>query len=182
MRTAAQVPGRARMPRGPAAPMSAAVSIHCCERTASPLRARARPGLRTAERISERTAALCGASSSIRRISTSNSRSRGGSSAMSASSPASTARSISFTWAARIASVEPNSPRRSASETPARLRDLGEADLLDRLLGKQRHESVDDAVALGSIVVARWRAPRDRLCFGFARHDGTPGQFFLPSM
>ena len=31
------------MPRGPAAPMSAAVSIHCCERTARPLSASARP-------------------------------------------------------------------------------------------------------------------------------------------
>ncbi len=31
------------MPRGPAAPMSAAVSIHCCERTASPFKAKARP-------------------------------------------------------------------------------------------------------------------------------------------
>jgi hypothetical protein len=28
------------------------------------------------------------------------------------------------------------------------LRDLGQADLFDRLLCKQRHESVDDAVAL----------------------------------
>ena len=77
--------------------------------------------MRTAERINERTAALCGASSSIRRINTSNSRSRGGSSAMSASSPASTARSICFTKAARIAKVEPNAPRSSESETPAPL-------------------------------------------------------------
>ena len=120
--------------------MSAAASIHCCERTASPLSARASPGLKLAERISERTAALCGASTSIRRISTSNSRSRGGSSPMSASPPASTARSISFMCAARIAIVEPNALRSSASETPAPRGDLGEADLLDRLFGQQRHE------------------------------------------
>ena len=109
------------IPRGPAAPMSAAVSIHCCERTARPFRAKARPGLRAAERVSERTAAWCGASTSSRRINTSNRRSRGGSSAMSASPPASTARSTSFISAARIASVEPNRPRSSESETPARL-------------------------------------------------------------
>ena len=36
--------------------------------------------------------------------------------------------------------------RSSASETPARAGDLGEADLLDRLLGEQRHEGGDDRV------------------------------------
>ena len=105
------------MPLGPDAPISAAVSIHCCERTASPLSASARPGLQDAERISERTASLCGSRISSRRISTSNSRSRGDSSAMSASIPASTARSISLIWAARIASVEANSARNSASDS-----------------------------------------------------------------
>ena len=50
------------MPRGPEALMPAAVSIHCCERTAKPLSARASGGLRRAERNSERTASRCGAS------------------------------------------------------------------------------------------------------------------------
>ena len=57
----------------------------CCERTARPFSASARPGLREADRSSERTASLWGARISSRRISTSNSRSRGNSSAMSAS-------------------------------------------------------------------------------------------------
>ena len=82
--------------RGPEAGISAAVSIHCCDRTANPLSATARPGLRPAEWMSERTAALWAESASSRRISTSNRRSRGGSSAMSASMPASTRRSTSF--------------------------------------------------------------------------------------
>ena len=107
------------MPLGPDALMPAAVSIHCCERTATPLSAKARPGLRRTERISERIASRCGAINSRRRISTSNSRSRGVSSSMSASPPASTARSSSFTWAANIARVEPNSERSSASVRPA---------------------------------------------------------------
>ena len=54
---------RAHHARGPAAPMPAAVSIHCCERTAMPLSASASGGLRRAERSSERTASWCGASS-----------------------------------------------------------------------------------------------------------------------
>ena len=33
------------------------------------------------------------------------------------------------------------------------LGDLGKADLFDRLFGKQRHEGVDDALALGSSLV-----------------------------
>src|SRR5262249_49872639 len=53
------------MPLGPAAEMPAAASIHCCERTASALIAIARPGLHAVERCSDRTAALCGVSSSI---------------------------------------------------------------------------------------------------------------------
>ena len=49
------------MPLGPLAPMPAAVSIHCCERTAMALSASASGGSRRAERSSERTASLCGA-------------------------------------------------------------------------------------------------------------------------
>ena len=164
------------MPRGPAAPMSAAVSIHCCERTASPFKAKARPGLRAAERRSERTAALCGASSSSRRISTSNRRSRGGSAMSSSPPPASTARSMAFMCgedgerrAEHVAQV--------GERDAGTLGDLGKTDLLDRLFGEQRHERVDDALALGLASVRG--GPCGRFRRWFARHDGTPERIAL---
>ncbi len=73
-------------PFGPDEPISAAASIHCCDRTERPFSAKARPGLRVAERASETgSRALYGASASNRCISTSNSRSRRASSLNSSS-------------------------------------------------------------------------------------------------
>jgi hypothetical protein len=83
------------MPLGPVAAISAAVSIHCIERVARPLTASVRPGLNIADCRNDFTAALSAARISRRRISTSNSRSRGGSSARPGSMPSSTARSTS---------------------------------------------------------------------------------------
>ena len=44
-RTAARAPARAACPCGPEAPMSAAVSIHCCERTREPLQRQREAGI-----------------------------------------------------------------------------------------------------------------------------------------
>ncbi len=108
------------IPPGPLASRSAAANIHCCERTASAFSAMAIPGSRRHERSSERTASLRGSRISSRRMSTSNNRSRADSSAMSGSRAASTLRSVSFTWAATMASFDPKPARSSESERLAR--------------------------------------------------------------
>jgi hypothetical protein len=86
----------------------------------------------------------------MRRISTSNSRSRAGSSAMSDSPPASTLRSSSFACAARIESALANSPRSVASETSRGLTMSPKPISSIRFLGEQRHQRRNDPFALGA--------------------------------
>ena len=130
------------MPLGPLAPMPAAVSIHCCERTAIALSASASGGSRRAERSSERTASLCGAEQFepahqhieqplARRF----------------------LRHVGIDLGEHLA-VElldvGGEDRKRRAELAAQLGqrhagalgDLGEADALDRLLGEQRHEGL----------------------------------------
>ena len=138
------------------------------------LSANARPGLRRAERISERTASLYGASASSRRISTSNSRSRGGSSAMSASPPASTARSMSLMWAAKIGERRAELGAQLRQLQAGAAGDFGEADLLEALLGEQRHQRVDGLVAVGGAARRRARRAALRARLRLAGHGGLP--------
>ena len=70
---------------------------------------------------------------------------------MSLKSAASTARSIALMWAARIASVEENSPRNCGKRHAGLFGDVGKADLLEWLVGEKREKSRDDLFA----VVAR---------------------------
>ena len=135
------------MPLGPAAPMPAAVSIHCCERTAMALRASASGGSRRAERSSERTASLCGTEQF---------------------EPAHQhveqplARRFLFHvgidlgqhLAVELLGMGGEDGERRAEfaaqfgeRDAGALGQLGEADPLDRLLGQQRHKRVDDAFA-----------------------------------
>ena len=93
---------------------------------------------------------------------------------MSASPPASTVRSMSLTWAAKIASVEPNSARSCDSFRPARAGDFGEADLLERLFGEQRHQRVDRLVAVGRAARRGGAADALRARLRFAGHGGLP--------
>ena len=51
--------------------------------------------------------------------------------------------------------VEPNMPRKSDSETPALVGNFGKTDPLDRFLRQQRHEGVNDALAVGFVAVDR---------------------------
>ena len=91
---------------------------------------------------------------------------------MSASPPASTARSMSLMWAARMASVEPNSARNCDSFSAGPAGDFGEADLLERLLGEQRHQRVDRLVAVGGAARRHGLGLRAALFFGLAGHGG----------
>jgi hypothetical protein len=136
------------MPRGPEASIPAAVSIHCCERTASALSASASGGLRVAERMSERTAARCGASISSLRISTSNRRSRAG------SSPA----RLDPRRARRGRCLDvrgQDSQRRGKFAAQLRerhaglVRDLGKPDVFDSFLAEKVQERRYDFVAFG---------------------------------
>ena len=56
---------------------------------------------------------------------------------------------MSLMWAARIASVEPNSARNSRELDAGAAGDFGEADLLEGMFGEQRHQRVDGLVAVG---------------------------------
>ena len=176
--------GRTSTPGPARAPRRSGRTRRCRRRSASMLRAHRHGVERQRQRRiaprraqSERIASLYGASASSRRISTSNSRSRGGSSAMSASPPSSTMRSMSLTWAAKIASVEPNSARRAESVMPARPA-TSARPICSKGCSASRAISASMALAR-SVGAARWRSRRG-FAFGFgfagwlAGHDRPP--------
>ena len=146
--------------------MSAAVSIHCCDRTASPFKAKANPGLRVAERVSERTAALWGVEHlepAHQDVEQALARRLLGHVVIGAGEH----RAVDLLHLR-------GEDRERRAECPAQLGqrdagllgDLGKADLLDRLLGEQRHERFDDPLArrLGRCPAARERRMTAWVC------------------
>ena len=102
-------------------------------------------------------------------------------------SSASTARSVALTWAARIASVEGNSPRNCASDTPAAPAMSARPICLERLFGKQRQQGRDDSSrarrsgrsgcwADGPLAGCGAADLRAGFAGGSAGHDRTPGR------
>ena len=146
---AARGPGRGRCPRGPGrVEMSAAVSVHCsapCGRPA-PFRASASPGSAARPSAwSERTAGLVrGSAVSRRRISTSNSRSRGGScghvGVAGLPAPRGRPRGICAARIAQGGAEYSATATRRAARRSAGARSRRKPICSNRLLGEQRHE------------------------------------------
>ena len=72
-------------------------------------------------------------------------------------------------WAARIASVRAELAAQLGERDAGALGDVGKADPLERLLGEQRHEGVDDALAWAGV----GERVRDGTLGGGATRAGT---------
>ena len=136
------------MPLGPDAPMPAAVSIHCCERTASAVECQRQPRIDCAPSGSANASPPCADRAARAGASARRTAARAGTPhpCRGRSRPAPCGR-VSLTWAARIASGEENSRAQLRERHAGAGCDVGESDLFEPLLRQQCHEGLQDALA-----------------------------------